>query len=531
MTRKTLFRDGCIVALFFVAQITNAIAQQRLPTIDVGGARPGHDGKPARQGTAARAGNLPAQAQGAIGGGDGTGAGPNIGAGRNGQICADGVCNDPKSYAAPVESLGTKVNTLVMNTALNTKTVTQQMLQDQQVTSLDQALRNVSGISVTQGGAAGLGTGYSGVNIRGFQTNAFYRDGIRIDNFGPAFSGMNGVEFANIDSVEVLKGPAAMLYGAVEPGGILNLNMKQPLDKAAFSLQQQVGSYSSYRTVFDATGPLTDNKAVLYRFIGSYENDGSWQQYGYRNSLMLNPVIKWNIDADTSIKLETQYQNLHLNQNFGYIPYFNTFAPLWLGRSWNWGPPSALGETSTFSQLTFRRNINTDWAVKVAAFMQTATSRGDGSGPFSIADCITPGADPFGQCGVVPGFTPGAVTENILQYTFNNRQAEYASVVDLTGRFKTGVLDHALLLGGDYYRYNYRGPNLASYQPGLVGMFGAPQFPTLPSQLYPANANAQQANNIGAYAQDQIDLPYGFHIMGGARYQYVQSDDAGDRFK
>jgi iron complex outermembrane recepter protein len=529
MTQKMQLGGGLLITLAATCVATLADAQQTLPTIEVGGARhaaAARSGKPRGTSAPASGPSQPSNQASSDGGGAGGGGpviGPNIGAGPNGEICADGLCNNPKSYAAPVESLGTKVNTPVMNTPLNTKTVTQQMLQDQQVTSVDQALRNVSGISVTGGGAIGNVTGYSAINIRGFQTGAYYRDGIRVDNFGAGFSGVSAIQFANIESVEVLKGPAAILYGAVEPGGIINLNMKQPLDKAAFMVQQQFSSYSGYRTVFDATGPLTENKNLLYRFMGSYENDGSWQNLGYTRNLMLNPVLKWNIDASTSIKLETQYQDNRINQNYGVIPFYNNYFPLWLGRSTNWGPPSPLGDVSTYSQLTLRHNINNDWAVKFATFMQTAVNNGAGIYPASVADCVTPGADPNGYCGSGPGYLAGAVNMNIGQYNWNNRMAEYASVIDLTGKFKTGALDHTFLGGADYYRYNYRGNNIYALQNGAYSMFGAPQFPTLPSQQVPINASAQQANNIGVYLQDQIDLPYGFHVMGGARYQYIQS--------
>ena len=125
-----------------VAAVPAARAQEQLPVIDVGAARPTSGGGDAGQG---------------FGAGAGTNNGTDIGPGNNGQICADGVCNNPTSYSAPIKSLGTKVNTPVMDTPLATKMVTHQMLEDQQAITLDQALRNVSGVYVSGGGGAALG--------------------------------------------------------------------------------------------------------------------------------------------------------------------------------------------------------------------------------------------------------------------------------------------------------------------------------------------------------------------------------------
>ena len=296
-----------------------ALAQETLPTIyirkpkplrhaaqrDVG-ARPVQPAQGA-PGEGAGAGPALAGAEGGVAGqGTGAGVGNNgteIGPGNNGQLCADGVCNDPKSYAAPIQSVGTKVNTAVMDTPVTTKTVTHQMLEDQQVITLDQALRNVSGVTTSGGGNQAVGNSFSRIMLRGFPTQNYFRDGFRIDSFGYNFAGAGSVEMANVESIEVLKGPAAILYGAVEPGGIVNINTKQPLDKPAYSIQQQIGSYANYRTSLDATGPLTQNKDLLYRFTMSYENDGSFRTLDYNRNLMFNPVVKWNIDANTWVSV------------------------------------------------------------------------------------------------------------------------------------------------------------------------------------------------------------------------------------
>lgn len=449
-------------------------------------------------------------------------AGPaEIGPGNNSQLCAGGVCNDPASYAAPIQSVGTKVNTPVMDTPVATRTVTHQMLEDQQAVTLDQALRNVSGINTAGGGNAALGNSFTKLNIRGFPTQNYFRDGFRIDSFGYAFTGPGNAELANVENIEVLKGPAAILYGAVEPGGIVNLNTRQPLDHPAYSIQQQIGSYASYRTILDATGPATSDKSLLYRFIGSYENDGSFRQFDYSRNWMVNPTFRWNVDADTWVRVSEQYQRNNLNQDQYFIPYYNNVIPLWLGRSANFGPMSPYTQEQSLTELTWRHDFNKDWSIQQTAFMQILRNHWqDIGGSTTIQDCIT---NPLyvGSC-----FTPSnSVLVNYSSYPSDNRQAEYVTTIDLIGHFNTsGQIDHTLLFGGDYYRYNFRGINQYPAFPGTVALLG-PQLPLSPSPygLVPSNATEQYADNVGVYLQDQIKLPYGFNVLGGARYQYINS--------
>jgi iron complex outermembrane receptor protein len=330
---------------------------------------------------------------------------------------------------------------------------------------------------------------------------------------------------ANVESVEVLKGPAAILYGALEPGGIVNINTKQPLDKPAFSLQQQVGSYASYRTVLDATGPLPHNKDLLYRVIMSYENDGAFRPLDYARNFMINPVVRWNIDASTWIRVSTQYQRNNLNQDQYAIPYFGMYPPLWLGRSFNWGAKSPYNQQENFTEVTWRHDFNKDWSIQQTAFAQVLQNNLGNNGGFStISDCATPGSTscflPF------PPFYPPPLDSVVLynfSSPFNSRQAEYATTVNLVGHFGAGLLNHTLLSGGDYYRYNFRGSYLTVANPETIGLFGAPVSYAPGYAAYPSFATVQYADNVGVYLQDQISLPYGFNVLGGARWQYINS--------
>jgi iron complex outermembrane receptor protein len=513
-------RASLLSFVLFAALPSLALAQETLPIIDV------DTPKPAVGPSRFASGEPAASQQADAGDANGT----EIGPGNNGQICANGICNNPASYAAPIESLGTKVNTPAMNTPVTTRMVTRQMLEDQQAVALDQALKNVSGVAVSGGGDAALGNAFRQIVLRGFGTQNYFRDGFRVDSFGLNFAGSSSAEMANVETVEVLKGPAAILYGAVEPGGIVNINTKQPLAKPAFSLQQQIGSYASYRTTLDATGPATSNKDVLYRFIMSYENDGSFRAFDYNRNIMVNPVVRWNIDSNTWVRASTQFQQNNLNQDWYYVPYFGMFHPLWLGRSFNWGPKSPYNQQQNFTEFTWHHDLNKDWSIQQTGFMQLLHSNWQNNGgTTSISDCITPGSTscylpwvtfiPFYQT-----YSPNNVLLNYGSYPSDNRQAEYATTINLVGHLNTGeYLNHTLLSGADYYRYNFRGQNMIPQYPGTVAMFGAPYLPTPIGGLVPYNATQQSADNYGVYLQDQIKLPFGIHVLGGARWQYIDS--------
>ena len=194
-----------------------------------------------------------------------------------------------------------------------------------QVTDLSRALQFISGVTTTNGPTAN-GNPYGNIVIRGFSTNYIYRDGFRLDiGNGPGagfnFGASQLVQFANVQSIEVLKGAAAVLYGLSEPGGLINIITKQPLDQPFYAVDVQGSSLADYRTTVDATGPLTSDKSWLYRMNMSYENNGapfgSFIDNTHSENIFVAPVVKWNIDNDNWVKLEGQY---YRNNFAGYFP-------------------------------------------------------------------------------------------------------------------------------------------------------------------------------------------------------------------
>ena len=155
-------------------------------------------------------------------------------------------------YVVPDALGATRTDTPIMETPVSIKVIPQQVMKDQQVVRLDEAVQNVSGV-IPNNDSYGTNDSFS---IRGFDAMEMtYEDGLRLDQYSNAGF---PIDMANVERLEVVKGPASVMYGQAEPGGVVNIITKQPLDTSHYSLQQQFGSYDFYRTNFDATGPFSE---------------------------------------------------------------------------------------------------------------------------------------------------------------------------------------------------------------------------------------------------------------------------------
>ncbi|MGA7412267.1 MAG: TonB-dependent receptor, partial [Bryobacteraceae bacterium] len=198
------------------------------------------------------------------------------------------------AYAVPEASGATKTGMPIMETPVSVQVIPQPVLEDQQIVHLDDALQNVSGV-IPNNDSYGTNDSFS---IRGFDAQEMtYEDGLRLDQYSTAGF---PIDMANVERVEVVKGPASVLYGQAEPGGVVNIVTKKPLGTPYYSLQQQFGSYDFYRTTFDATGPLF-SKQLFYRFVLDYENAGSFRDFVYTNRVSLFPSVQWRPTDKTQV--------------------------------------------------------------------------------------------------------------------------------------------------------------------------------------------------------------------------------------
>ena len=408
--------------------------------------------------------------------------------------------DDPTAYHVPDAVAATKTDTPIMQTPVSVQVIPQQVLQDQQILRLDDAIQNVSGV-IPNNDSYGTADSFT---IRGFDQNEVtYEDGIKVDQY--TTSGFSR-DLANIEQVEVVKGPASVLYGRAEPGGLVDIVTKKPLETPYYSFEQQIGSYDLYRSTLDATGPLNTNKTWLYRFNASYENAGSFRDFVHSDRVFLFPTIQWKPDANNQITAEFKYGHGTDTIDNG-IPFLTNGTPANVPISRNYAEPNAnraTGEEYAI-KLSASHDFNDDWKLRLVY----KTEYHDEPSPNIVDYAGDAGAD-----GI-----PGDLQRYWFTETFFHHWTHQV-VLDLTGKFETFGIKHTAIAGFDYYHqegeYDYGGstnspPSINIYNP----VYGQP-FPPQDSASAGINKSGQDA--YGAYLQDQMELPGHVFVLAGFRY-------------
>lgn len=180
-------------------------------------------------------------------------------------------------------------------------TVSSALMAEQVVFTMDNALRNVPGASQLWASTDRAGAGVNGSTfvLRGFLINNYLKNGI------PA-NVSSTIDNANIESVEVLKGPSATLFGTAvnSYGGLINRVTKKPFEKFGGEISYTAGSYGLNRLSADINSPLDSAKNVLFRINTSLNTQNSWQDQGVQRSLFVAPSLSYKVNDRLSFSLD-----------------------------------------------------------------------------------------------------------------------------------------------------------------------------------------------------------------------------------
>jgi iron complex outermembrane receptor protein len=399
-------------------------------------------------------------------------------------------------YRAPTAITGTRTDTPLRDIPQSIQVVPQQVLDDQQAVRLQDAVRNVGG--AVQGNT--FGSGGDAFILRGFSQFTLLRNGFRDNSENRSVR-----ETANLESVEVLKGPASVLYGTLEPGGVINLSTKQPLSEPFYAAEVQVGNFNFIRPTIDFSGPLNPDRSLLYRLNVAYENGDYFRDYDQGiERFFISPVVTWRISEQTDVTLEFEYLEDKRPFDRGLIAVGTEIADIPFDRIL--GEPDDFSEREQFvASYRLEHRFSENWTLR-NAFQFLAN---DAAYVFIDTD---EGLEE----------DTGELTRALADQEYTDRN--YSLQTNLIGKVATGPIQHTLLFGIDLSR-------------GTQDLDNRRQFDDIPTQnifnpVYgfvkpnrdqlPIRADIGTTTEIlGLYVQDQIALTDNLKVLLGGRFDVV----------
>ncbi|WP_230180736.1 TonB-dependent siderophore receptor [Aquabacterium sp. CECT 9606] len=198
-------------------------------------------------------------------------------------------------YVAKRSASGTKTDSLISETPQSISVVTRNQMKAQGVQTAEQALRYTAGVMTE---VTGYDLRYQSMVVRGFAPTV-YRDGMR--TFASGSFGDWQADPQGLERVEVLKGPASVLYGQGAPGGIVNQVSKRPQVDQINEIGMSVGNHDRYEASFDLGGKFDQDGTLLFRINGLVRDSKTQTDYSQDNRVFLAPSLSWRPSAQTSV--------------------------------------------------------------------------------------------------------------------------------------------------------------------------------------------------------------------------------------
>ncbi|QRG06220.1 TonB-dependent siderophore receptor [Xanthobacter dioxanivorans] len=399
-----------------------------------------------------------------------------------------------QGYQPLTSSTATLTQMPILDIPQAVNTVTQEVIRDQNATTLDQVLQNVSNVTI----ANTLGGTQDAFIRRGFGDN---RDG------GVLTNGLRTVlprSFnATTDRVEVLKGPASTLYGIQEPGGIINVITKKPLESYAAVLDGSLTSFGGGYADFDLTGPIAGTK-LAYRFIGEYQDTNYWRSFGDTEQGILAPSLAY-YGEDTVATLAYTHREYSVPFDRGTIFDLTTGKPVPVDRRTRFDEPyNVTNGTSDLVLAGLEHDFSDAWKLKVNyAYSQDVYA--DNQARVIAYDSAT-----------------GNLTRR-ADATQDSTQKDHNLRADLNGTVNVAGMKNELLFGVAYNTYDLLRTDMIRCKNKTGFNIYNPVYGTLPYCTTVSAADSDQTiqqSLYNGYAQDALYLTEQWIVVAGASYQY-----------
>jgi iron complex outermembrane receptor protein len=407
-------------------------------------------------------------------------------------------------YVATRSLSGTKTDTAVIETPQSISIVTKDQMRAQNAESLNQILRYSAAVVPESRGATA--SRLDQLTIRGFSP-ATYLDGLRMPSSRDASPQKDAFD---LERVEVLRGPASVLYGQGTPSGVINMVSKRPLDTPFHEVGVEYGTFNKKRTTFDLSGPIDDQGVYSYRVAGLFDDADGQVEHTETRRQSLSTAFTWRPDDATSLTLLGHFQKDPKGASYGSVPAWGSVLRSPTGRKidvdfYDGEKDFEKSDREYYSiGYAFEHHFNDVWTVRQNA--RYLRSEGRYRSLYSnnlLSDYRTM------QRATI------ASDVNLDAYTLDN-QAQ--------ARFDTGPLQHTLLMGVDYQNTSTdtlqgstrvgAGPTQDIFDPVYGRPVATPAYTT---------DGTSRSEQTGVYLQEQMKWDNWVLLLGG-RYDWASTD-------
>ncbi|MBB1594452.1 TonB-dependent siderophore receptor [Achromobacter sp. UMC46] len=394
-----------------------------------------------------------------------------------------------KSYNPPDSTSATKIDAPLRDIPQTVNVVPAEVLRDQHASSMQDALKNVPGVSFSTGDGQ-----RDQVSIRGFTAIADqFVDGFRDD-------ALYFRDLSNVERIDVIKGPAAVLYGRGSSGGLINRITKKPGEDIS-QVGLSYGGWNDRRLDLDL-GRANESGSMAWRLTGAVEKGDSYRDKQFLDRKAIAPSAQLRLGEDTTFLIQTEFLEDRRITDFG--------IPAYQGRPVNVDPSTYYGAENArdvdYSQArvqsyagTLNHRFNENWSLRNATRYYHYTLNRNNT-------------------------LPGVVNEAAQTVTLNRSNVlrdehGWTNQTELMQRAQWGSVRHDILYGVEVGQQNKDLVNYSANAVATVNLFN-PVLPTLPLQVpgNPGTNNLGRFNTLGLYVQDMVSLGDHWKVLGGVRH-------------
>ncbi|MFJ3461923.1 TonB-dependent siderophore receptor [Achromobacter spanius] len=405
------------------------------------------------------------------------------------------------SYTTPAVTIGKNVQSL-REIPQSISVVTRQLLDDQNLVNLDDAMRTVTGVTVEAGSVGG--------NHGNFYSRGYALDTIQVDGVNtPASTGNDlsaGFGLAIYDRIEVLRGPAGLFQGAGDPGGTVNLVRKRAQRDFAFSGQVMAGSWDRYYTEADITGPLDSDGRLRGRLVASYDDRRSFVDGVYTRKPLFYGTMSFDVTPDTTLTAGATYQQYKGRPFFG-LPAYTDGRLLDVRRSTNLDPSwNHITEEITEYFADVEHRLSNGGRIKVSGLYR---EQDEPSREFGWSDCAV---DPL------TGDTC------LVSWKYRSNWKTYGLDAFVSTPFDAFGRTHELIVGADYRNvhknFQYGGGDTAD-----INLYHPDNDIPKPDYEF-TNGNDSKTHQYGLYARTNLRVADAATIIAGGRLTWWNNKTA-----